>query len=284
MASRENLTIQEKLRRLTAASCIALGALGLAGCASNANAAPADKDKAPVVLADPLAGESDTTQSEAETAYDDPVAKYIDMLPSSEELQDKYRIPAGLSDEELGKVITERLTNWMNEGITPQLNDMITDEIDRQVAIDPEVDRDEVARQAITRVSDSARNDIFRSMFTPTPHGSLTTTMEDFQSLNSYFIEAHSKTTTNDPRNKGVFGVREEFRSAEKVTYMGHGEKRGIRIYSDMILENIPEYMQQNNWVEYNPHVFNIMLADDGDGHLLMHEFTLAIDEERLQQ
>ena len=50
-------------------------------------------------------------------------AKYDAAMPTGEQITEKFRIPSGLSDEELAATFADRLTEWMKCGYDPLLRD-----------------------------------------------------------------------------------------------------------------------------------------------------------------
>lgn len=229
MASRENLTIQEKLRRLTAASCIALGALGLAGCASNANAAP-NSDKVPVVPADSLSGESDPNQNQ----ISNPIDQYLETISTGEELRDKYRIPAGLNDEELGHTLLNRLDNWTMYGTNPGLPEAIDIEIERAYTEDGEGNTDIAVKKALTKIAQTGADTIVPSIFAPEYINGLkpfidNMTENNVREMNFYeIIQSH----INSGEEAESYSRWRELQGTESISVLSlPTDARGLRVY-----------------------------------------------------
>lgn len=222
---------------ITASVLMGVAVAALTGCSANADATPKP---------------STSTSAEATpTPEETRVASPEYEAPSVEALE----IPAGLSDEEVGELIVERLTTWNNAGATDYLRDRVLD--------DPEASWESV----LTEVTEANKVSFADAMFVDGYEAdeNLNQFVNGFAQINYGTLDVFKSTEWNDDGGKPGYERSNEFTGVEPV--VNNGTSRVLNI-NYTIHDNAAE-AGSSQVIEVPNNTLNVTLETVGDKEVI---------------
>lgn len=270
-----------KMRALQIASGLGLSAsLLLSGCTNSVEAK----------IDDPVSVETSTFETyegaqsgEGSTPEINSDGSYIESLPQGEELTEMFRIPVGLSDEELAETFISRLDQWDNFAATTELRD--------ELWADTYTDMDVTIEQLASRTAEGIVAGLFAEEFPiidnrQTVINNLTAQNEATMQLHVITVEG----TTEDDK--------EGYRTWSEVTeilpyklnalgfdeFYDQGKDRGMVIYyrafDNSELNRADELTAGGEWAppEGTPVKMDVIFKDGGDGFYYVNHLDFRPD------
>lgn len=155
-------------------------------------------------------------------------ARYESKMPSGEQITADFKIPSGLSDEELTKVFSDRLSSWMTCGYDSLLRDeYLHESTNRETFVD----------SRLSGIASSCQKYIVAGLFSEKASqlSNVTVFAKDMQDKNAYNLDLRVLTDDGSSENQEPYRIYFTPRQTSNVT--PSGVDPSIRVLSFSLLE-----------------------------------------------